>query len=75
VKRSTITVSVDGAEIPARVGETVAALLVRNGRRLSLFCGMGACHVCVVTLDGVEGRRACVEEVRSGMRIELEERA
>jgi D-hydroxyproline dehydrogenase subunit gamma len=69
-----VTVFVDGRELVARAGETVAALLVRSGRRLTLFCGMGACHACAVTIDGVAGRRACVEEVRSGMHIELGER-
>ena len=66
-----VTVYVDGVETAARAGESVAALLVAANRRISLYCGMGACHACAVTIDGVRGQRACVEPVVDWMRIEL----
>ncbi|MCF3933217.1 FAD-dependent oxidoreductase [Acuticoccus sp. M5D2P5] len=63
----------DGRPIPARRGETVAAALTSAGeRRLrasetgtprGLFCGMGVCQECVVTLDGQLNVRACMTKV------------
>ena len=35
-------------------------------------CGMGTCHECRVTIDGVMGRRACLEPVREGMQVVLD---
>ena len=68
---ATVTVFLDGVPAAARAGESVAALLVRLRRPLTLFCGMGACHTCALTLDGISGRRACIEQVQDGMQIEL----
>jgi ferredoxin len=68
------TIVVDGVDVRARTGETVAAALLAAGHRV-LYCGMGACFVCVVTIDGAPGRRACLEAVRPGLRVELPARA
>jgi predicted molibdopterin-dependent oxidoreductase YjgC len=73
-------VSVDGAEVTAYDGDSVAAVLMREGRvswrrtrdgdrPRGLFCGIGACQDCLVTVDGVGGVRACVAPVRSGTSI------
>ncbi len=81
---SDVVVTIDGAEVPARDGDTVAALLVRGGRTSwrrtrtgdrprGLFCGMGACQDCLVTIDGVEGVRACLTPVVPGMAISTSE--
>jgi predicted molibdopterin-dependent oxidoreductase YjgC len=35
-----------------------------------MFCGIGRCTDCVMTVDGVPGVRTCVTEVREGMRVE-----
>ena len=69
--RAEFTVQVDGRELPAYDGDTIAAVLVRDGRvswrrtRIGdrprgLFCGIGACQDCLVTVDGVRGVRACL---------------
>ncbi len=69
--RAEFTVHVDGRELPAYDGDTIAAVLVRDGRvswrrsRIGdrprgLFCGIGACQDCLVTVDGVRGVRACL---------------
>ena len=62
-----VTLLFDGAEIPARRGESIAAALtragifeLRDGR--GMFCGMGVCQDCVVEIDG-RTRRACMTEV------------
>lgn len=79
---SPVKIIVNGKVISAFPGESVAAALFASGivklRRSSrfesdrgMFCLMGVCQECVVTIDG---RRveACREEVRDGMIIETE---
>jgi len=75
------SVDVDGLTIAAHEGQTIAAALMAAGRRVfrhtsagqprGLYCGMGVCFECAVTVDGVAGQRACVTRVRPGMRIHL----
>ncbi len=76
---SEFEIEVDGRAAPARAGDTVAAALVRagistfryteRGRPRGLFCGMGVCFECLVTIDGVPDQRACITLARSGMRV------
>jgi predicted molibdopterin-dependent oxidoreductase YjgC len=63
-------VTVDGGQLDARAGETVSALLLASGGWRPFHCGMGACFACVVTIDGIDGQRACVALVRDGMVVE-----
>ncbi len=75
-----LSVSLSGEALAARAGESVAAALVaagrygcrttRSGAARGVFCGMGVCAECAVTIDGVGGRLACLEKVRPGMSIE-----
>ena len=74
-----LTIRFEGTEIPALEGETVAAALAAAGalavRRTSsgaprgLYCGIGACFDCVVSIDGRVGQRACLVEVTEGMEV------
>ena len=69
-----------GRAISGRPGDMVAAALVDAGelscRELAeggtrgVFCGMGVCHDCLVTVDGVPAQRACMTPVQDGMRVE-----
>jgi NADPH-dependent 2,4-dienoyl-CoA reductase/sulfur reductase-like enzyme len=69
----------DGRRLDAPVGHTVAAALTAAGIRAfrrttrdeprGVFCGMGVCFDCLVTIDGVPHQRACMSELRAGMRI------
>ena len=70
----------DGDLLHAYAGETVAAALLAAGRRTlrqsprqdakrGLFCAMGICFDCVMTIDGQTGVRACLTPVRDGMVI------
>jgi predicted molibdopterin-dependent oxidoreductase YjgC len=72
---------VDGAEVRAYEGESIAAALFASGHRFTrwtartgeprgYFCGMGVCQDCLVTVDGLPNVRACVTPVRDGMRVE-----
>ena len=69
--REAFVVHVDGQALAAYDGDTIAAVLVRDGRvswrrtrtgdrPRGLFCGIGACYDCLVSVDGVRGVRACV---------------
>lgn len=73
----------EGRRVDTRDGDTVAAALFRHGvrtfnrslkshRRRGLYCGTGDCANCLVTVDGLPGERACVTDVRDGMRVERE---
>jgi glycine/D-amino acid oxidase-like deaminating enzyme len=74
-----VTFTFDGREIEALAGETIAASLAaagenalratREGERRGLWCGMGACFDCVVTIDGKPGQRACLAKVEAGMAV------
>lgn len=77
--RGTVRVEIDGvpAEVPA--GLSIAAALSGlgsgafatdiGGAPRGIFCGMGACHDCLVSVNGRLGQRACMTTVGEGMRI------
>ena len=72
-----VGITFDGRPIPALPGETVAAALsaagvltyrhTRSGAPRGLWCGMGACFDCLVTVDGRANQRACLVKVAPGM--------
>lgn len=70
----------DGRPITARPGQSVAAALLaagirawrttrRRGRPRGLFCGIGVCHDCLLTVDGQPDQRACLLPARDGMTL------
>ncbi|MDZ4356161.1 MAG: 2Fe-2S iron-sulfur cluster-binding protein, partial [Variovorax sp.] len=69
----------DGQAVDGLEGETVAAALAashirqmrhtRDGERRGLYCGMGACFDCLVTIDGMASQRACLTKVADGQQI------
>ena len=74
-----VTIVVDGRAIAATAGVPLGAVLHELGATLrhtpggsprGLFCGMGVCFDCLVTVDGRRDVRACVTPVRDGMRVE-----
>jgi len=80
--RRSITIIVDGHTIKAIEGETLAAALWANGifslrhdevtgSARGMFCGIGHCYECRVTVDGVEDIRSCLIRVREGMHVSL----
>ncbi|MER8155924.1 (2Fe-2S)-binding protein [Streptomyces sp. NPDC094472] len=75
--------SFDGATVMALPGQSVGAALVaagivawrttrREGRPRGLFCGIGVCFDCLITVDGRPGQRACLVPARNGMRLSAE---
>lgn len=78
-----VTLIVDGRPLLAVEGEPVAAALLAAGikafRRTPLagewrgvFCAIGRCTDCVMTVDGVPNVRTCVTPVRDGMVVETQ---
>src|SRR5687768_5192873 len=75
-----LTIRFDGAEIKARPGDTIAAALIangmgsqgaaKNGEPRGVFCGMGVCHDCLVTVDGRAAVRSCMTKASDGMVVE-----
>ena len=77
---ATITIFLDNRPIPARVGETIAACLLRAGiphfrttpvsgsPRLP-FCMIGHCFDCLIEIEGVGSRQACLSQVADGMQL------
>jgi len=72
------TITWNGAEIPARAGESLAAALLAAGithfRDTALsgaprgpLCLMGACFDCLVEVGGVANRQACLVAVTPGL--------
>ncbi|NTG51238.1 FAD-dependent oxidoreductase [Agrobacterium rhizogenes] len=70
---------VDGVAFRAERGMTIAAAIEAGGRHdfsrglkgeaRGLFCGMGACQDCLVTVDGRVSQRACMTSVTEGMQV------
>ena len=80
----TVRLSVDGRPITASAGDSVAAALLEagilacrttpvSGVPRAPYCMMGICFECLVTIDGVGSRQACLARVRDGMRIETQQ--
>jgi len=75
-----ITITVDGVALSACAGQTLAGALIADGRSSwgrslhghprGLFCGIGLCFECLVTVDGTPNVRACTTQVRDGMTVE-----
>lgn len=68
----------DGSPVPFRDGQTLGAALVAHGvtswrvtrvegRPRGLFCGIGICFDCLVTVDDVPNQRACLVRARDDM--------
>jgi hypothetical protein len=78
---ATWEITLDGRPVPAVAGESVGAALTnagirswrttrKAGRPRGLFCGIGVCYDCLLTVDGHPNQRACLTPVVPGMRLE-----
>ena len=79
----TVTISVDDNELEVLNGEILAAALWANGflslghhpssgSHRGMYCGIGHCYECRVTIDGMEDQRSCLIRVRDGMKVTLQ---
>ena len=79
--RDKIAFSFDGVAYDGYIGDTVASALLAGGVRTlrvheetgaprGIYCNIGHCYECRVTVNGVPNVRACMTLVEAGMTIE-----
>jgi predicted molibdopterin-dependent oxidoreductase YjgC len=79
-KLKPVVIEVDGKKIWAHEGEPIAAALMAHGLRVcrttrrrqeprGVFCGIGRCTDCVMTVDGRPNVRTCITPVKAGMKV------
>jgi predicted molibdopterin-dependent oxidoreductase YjgC len=77
-------ITIDGRTVAALPGQSVAAALWSAGiiswrntrneaRPRGVFCGIGVCFDCLVTVNGRPNVRACLAEARPGDAITTQE--
>ena len=81
---ASVALTIDGRTVQARSGDTVAAALLAagiercrttpvTGAPRAPYCLMGVCFDCLVTIDGIGSRQACLVPVRDGMTVETQQ--
>ena len=84
IRGKEIEIFVNDKPLPAYEGETIGAALSASGIRAlrrtaqlkdprGLYCCMGTCYGCLITLNGQPNVRACVTPAQAGQRIRLQE--
>jgi aerobic-type carbon monoxide dehydrogenase small subunit (CoxS/CutS family) len=74
-------VEIDGQPVTAFPGETLATVLLAAGLRTfrrtpltheprGLYCGMGVCFDCLVTVNGRPNVRACLTPAQPGDQVQ-----
>lgn len=80
VREPAFTFRFDGTPVGAEPGQTVAAALWAAGIRSwrttrgsgaprGMFCGIGVCFDCLITVDGEPNQRACLVPARPDMTV------
>ena len=74
------TVTVDGETVAIQPGDTLGACLLRSGRLATrrsrqgqprgLYCGIGVCNDCLLTVDGRPNVRACITPALPGATVD-----
>lgn len=78
--KETVKFTFNGEEYEGRKGEPIAAALLaadvrilrrheESGTPRGIYCNIGHCFECRVTVDGRQGVRACLTPVREDMTI------
>lgn len=78
-----VKIIVDGEPMEAREGEMIAATLIATGKKYfrktiktheprGIYCGIGRCTDCVMTVNGIPNVRTCITPVEDGMVIETQ---
>ncbi|WP_339114742.1 (2Fe-2S)-binding protein [Thioclava sp. GXIMD2076] len=73
----------EGRAIDAQAGDTVAVALLAAGEGVfritpqsgvprALYCGMGTCFDCLVTIDGIPNRQSCMVKATKGMVVTVQ---
>lgn len=75
-----LTINFEGKPLEVVAGETVAAAILAagtdytrtsaiSGVHRAPYCQMGICFECLMEIDGIPNRQACMIEVRDGMKV------
>ena len=78
-----IKFSFNDQEVTGFIGQSVGAALLAQGDRIlrktrfnekgrGVFCGIGVCFDCLVVIDGVSNQRACITEIKAGMKVQTQ---
>lgn len=77
-----LTFYVNGEPIQACRGETIHSALICAGYRQlrkskteqprGVFCGMGVCYECLVTVDNGPRKQACATIVEEGIEVKID---
>jgi sarcosine oxidase subunit alpha len=80
-EKKKVTFTFNGKEYKGLEHESLAAALLANGVRTlrhheesgsprGIYCNIGHCYECRVTIDGKQGERACLTPLKEGMDVE-----
>jgi aerobic-type carbon monoxide dehydrogenase small subunit (CoxS/CutS family) len=77
-------ITVDGERVEGIAGQSLAGVMLAGGRLSwrrtgcgaprGVFCGIGACFDCLVTVDGERDVRACRRPAYDGAVVRTQER-
>lgn len=85
-QRRAVRFTWNGQALEGMEGEPIAAALLANGERTlrftdrhglprGVYCNIGHCYECRVTVDGMRSVRACITPLRDGMAVEQQDGA
>ena len=77
---ATVTILIEGDPVEVAAGDTVAAAVLGadlgfvrttpvSAAPRAPYCLMGVCFDCLMEIDGVPNRQACMIRVQNGMRV------
>ena len=76
---NSISINFNGTPYRGFKGQSIASLLFscgirglrncKNGEERGVFCGMGVCYDCTVSINGISGKRACIEPAIDGIDV------
>ena len=79
-----VHITVDGRPLTGVSGQSIAGVMMAAGIRSwrstartdaprGIFCGIGVCFDCLVTVDGRPNERACLVPAVDGLRVSTQE--
>ena len=82
-EKRTVKFTFDGSELEGYEGEPIAAALQAAGIRVfshshrmnrprGIYCAIGNCSSCFMTVNGEPNVRVCVENLREGMTVQTQ---
>lgn len=81
LEKEPVTITFNDIDYPAFEGESIAAALLANGIRVlrytekhkkprGIYCGIGHCYECRVSVNGESSIRSCITNVQDQMSIQ-----